>query len=257
MIQLMLGMLGVGIGMSTIDPLPQGGGSPEVATFGIASGVWWVVTTLIALFAGGWVAGHLAGMPRKTDAMLHGIITWGFATLLLLYVLTTSLGSLIGGTFSTVGNVLSSTGQGVQAMAGQAMQAAGGDTLETIQEKAQQMLSQGQQTGQQLQLEQTARDLIGQLVRGELSGEDVENSIRELANRAGVPEQELQAMVEQWQIQYQEAVAAAEEQARQTAEIAAGALSSAGFWSFVALLLGAAAGAFGGMTGTPRDLRRY
>ena len=255
-IQLMLGMLGLGIGMSAVDPLPQGDGSPEASTFGIATAIWWVVVTLIAAFAGGSVAGRLAGTPVRTDGILHGLITWGFATLLLFYLLTTTVGNLIGGTFSVVGNVASSVGQGVQRVVTNAIDAAGGETLREIQQEAEQLLSQAQAQGAELQLEQAVRDLIGQLVRGELSAADLENAIREIANRAGLSEEEVRTTVEQWQSRYQEALAAAEREARQAAEVAASTLSSAGFWSFVALLLGAIAGAVGGMIGTPHDLRR-
>ena len=142
-------------------------------------------------------------------------------------------------------------------MAGEAMDAAGGETLDDIQAEAEQWLSQAQQQGQQPQREQAVRDLIGELVRGEVSAVDMQDALGKLASRAGVPEQEMQATVEQWQSQYEEAVVAAGEQARQAADTAASTLSAAGFWSLVALLLGAIAGAAGGMMGTPRDLRRY
>jgi hypothetical protein len=32
------------------------------------------------------VAGRLVGMPVRTDGLLHGLVTWSVATLLLLYV---------------------------------------------------------------------------------------------------------------------------------------------------------------------------
>ena len=95
--QLGLSLLGVGIGVSTIDPLT--GDTPRAAAFGMAAGLWWMVSWCIALWLGGWAAGHLAGMPRRQDATLHGVLTWAFTTLLLFYLLTTAIGSLIGGGF--------------------------------------------------------------------------------------------------------------------------------------------------------------
>jgi hypothetical protein len=111
--QLGLSLLGLGIGVSTIDPLT--GDTPRAAAFGIAAGLWGIVSWCIALWLGGWVAGHLAGIPRRQDATLHGVLTWAFTTLLLFYLLTTAVGSLIGGGFRALGPLLSAAGKGASA----------------------------------------------------------------------------------------------------------------------------------------------
>ncbi len=90
-VQLSLSLLGIGIGTSTIDLME--GETPGASNFSIAAAIWWMLASVIALIAGGWVAGRLAGMPQRTDGLLHGLITWGAATLLIVYFLTTSLGS--------------------------------------------------------------------------------------------------------------------------------------------------------------------
>ena len=72
---------------------------------------------LISLFAGGWVAGRLAEIPRAIDSLLHGVLTWGLATLLLFYLLTTTIGGIIGGTFRTLGAGLSAVTTGAVAAA--------------------------------------------------------------------------------------------------------------------------------------------
>ncbi|RYE76981.1 MAG: PhnA-like protein, partial [Hyphomicrobiales bacterium] len=41
-IQIMLSLLGVGIGLATLDP--AGNGSPDAATLGSAGGIWTIVT---------------------------------------------------------------------------------------------------------------------------------------------------------------------------------------------------------------------
>ncbi|MGI8467872.1 MAG: hypothetical protein ACR2N3_05415 [Pyrinomonadaceae bacterium] len=94
-VQLMLSVLGIGIGASTINPLTE---QNPAAGLGTGAAIWFVLTSIVALFAGGWVAGRLAGMPRDDDRALHGILTWGLATLLTFYLLTTAIGGLIGGT---------------------------------------------------------------------------------------------------------------------------------------------------------------
>ncbi len=113
-VQLTLNTLGLGIGAGTVDPL-----SEEHPMNGIAlgAGVWFVVTLLIALFAGGYVAGRLAGVPRRVDGILHGTLVWGLAMLATGYLLTTALGGAIGGAAGVLGKGLSLAGSGVAAAA--------------------------------------------------------------------------------------------------------------------------------------------
>ncbi len=114
--QLALSVLGLGIGASAINPATE---QNPMSGIGTGAGVWFAITTLIALFAGGWVAGRLAGIPRATDSLLHGLVTWGLATLLLFYFLTSTVGAIIGGTFSILGSGLSAAATGIGAAAPQ------------------------------------------------------------------------------------------------------------------------------------------
>ena len=65
-IQLVLNMVGAGFGFSAIDPLQ--GDTPSATTFSIAAGIWMVVSSMFALFAGGWLASYLAG-GREVDGL--------------------------------------------------------------------------------------------------------------------------------------------------------------------------------------------
>src|SRR5512144_2250123 len=64
-LQLLLSLLGIGIGLTTVDP--ASGQTPGARTLGTSAAIWWVVINLIAVFAGGWVAARLAGLPRRID----------------------------------------------------------------------------------------------------------------------------------------------------------------------------------------------
>jgi hypothetical protein len=252
-IQLALSLLGIGIGMTTVDPQQQGG-TPGATTFGIGAAIWWIVTTLIAVGAGGWVAGRLAGMPRRIDGLLHGLITFGFATLLLFYLVTSTAASLIGGTFSAAGNVLSAAGQGAGGLAGQISSQVSDQALSTVRQEIEAALREAGVDPQRVNLEQEAREIGRQLIQGELSQEDLERTATEMARRTGIPPEQARARLQEWQQSYQQAMDQAEQQARQAADVAASTASQAGIWSFVALLIGGVAGAVGGMIGTPRDL---
>jgi len=64
--QLLLAMLGLGIGLEILDP--RSGETPTAAQLGSGTGIWWTVTGLIALLVGGWAAGRLASVPRRLAA---------------------------------------------------------------------------------------------------------------------------------------------------------------------------------------------
>lgn len=251
-VQLLLSLLGLGIGLATVDPAAAD--TPDAATFGIATGVFYAIVTLLSLFAGGWVAGRLAGMPVRTDGLLHGLVTWSVAMLLLLYVVTTSVGAVLSGTLGMVGSALQAAGQGAQAAAGAAAQTdVGEEALNSIEQQAQQLLGQAQQaTGAQ-----DAAGLLDQVMavaQGGLSEQEQQQILDRIVEQTGVTRDEAEAQLQELQSQYQEAAAAAEEQAREAAQATSEAVSQGAFWSFVALLCGAIAAAVGGLVGTPRDL---
>jgi len=112
-IQLVLNMIGAGFGFSAIDPLQ--GDTPSAMTFSIAAGIWMVVSSMVGLFAGGWLASYLAGVTRDEDGTLHGLVTWGLSTVFVVLFLMTVFGSLLGST-------LNGLGYGAAAVAPQAAQ---------------------------------------------------------------------------------------------------------------------------------------
>jgi hypothetical protein len=257
-VQFVLSLLGVGIGASSIDPSQQGG-TPEASTVGIGAGLWWVVCALIAVFAGSWVAGRLAGMPDRTDGMLHGLVTWGLAMLLLIYLLTTAVSGLIGGAFGIVGSAMQAVGQGAQAAGGAAAGAAQTPgVFAPFQRDLQQLVDrakqQAQLTGQQMQQisnDENVRAVVQKAVTTgpeSLSEADRQAAINALVQYAGMSRPEAEQRLTQWQQTYQDT----KREALQAAEATADTVSRASLWSFVALLLGAIIAAVGGMLGAPR-----
>jgi hypothetical protein len=112
--QILLSMLGIGIGASTVNPMTE---QDPASGLGTGAAIWFGISTLISLFLGGWVAGRLAGVPLKTDSMLHGLLTWGLSTLLTFYLLTSAIGGLLGGTARALGGVASTATQGAATAA--------------------------------------------------------------------------------------------------------------------------------------------
>lgn len=259
-VQLLLSLLGVGIGASSIDPT-QNEGTPEASTFGIGAGLWWVICSLVAVFAGAWVAGRLAGMPDRTDGALHGLVAWGLSMLLVLYLLTTTVSSLIGGAFGIVGSAMQAAGQGAVAAGGAAAGASQmpgvlGPFQRDLQQFVDRARQQAQATGQQLEQvasDESVRAVVEKAVTAgpqSLSEADRQAAIDALSRHTGMSRPEAEQRLAEWQRTYQET----KEQALQAAEATADTVAQASLWSFIALVLGAIVAAIGGMLGSPRRL---
>src|SRR5438105_49449 len=70
-VQLSLNLLGIGIGAASLDAANLAG-NPDASTFSIEAGVWWAVSSIIAAFFGGVVAGRLCGAAKANTARWHG-----------------------------------------------------------------------------------------------------------------------------------------------------------------------------------------
>ena len=110
-VQVLLTMLGVGIGVATLDP--GAGDNPAVSTFSIATGLWYVLSGIIAAFAGGYIAARMSGKTVATTGALHGLTSWAFTTLLVLYLLSTAVGGIVGGAFNGITSAVGGLGQTV------------------------------------------------------------------------------------------------------------------------------------------------
>jgi hypothetical protein len=261
-VQLLLMLLGLAIGTATIDPASTG--TPDASTLGMGGGIWWLVATAISVFVGAWVAGRLAGMPTPTDGMLHGVVTWAAATLLGLYLLTTTIGGLVGGAFSTLGSAAQAIGQGTQGLAGTAMQVLPDEIRGQVDQLFARAPAAAGDVQQQAQQAQQAAgggspiDAAQRVLRGVQDGaspQDRDAAINVIAQQAGIPREEAERRLTEFQTTYRDYSQQAAEQARQAAEAAASTVAQVSFWSVVALVLGALLAAIGGRMGTPRDLR--
>jgi hypothetical protein len=146
--QILLTLLGVAIGAATVDPMQE---QRPLEGLGTGAAIWWVVSSLISLFLGGCVAGRLAGVPRKGDGALHGIIMWGTATLITLLLAGSALGGLFGGAFSAFSAFKQASGQGAPPQLGEQIKGTlqrSGVNVDQIQQQAQQKIDQAQQKAQ-------------------------------------------------------------------------------------------------------------
>jgi hypothetical protein len=262
-VQIMLALLGVGIGTATLDP--AGNGSPDLSTLGSASGLWTMGTVLVATFVGAYAAARLAGTPEKGDGVLHGIITWATSTLVVVYLLTSGVSAVIGGTFGALGSSVSSLTNAVTSLGPQSLSA----LPDGIEADARALLQRGEQqvdqaadaaTQQGQQAADTARQATGEadlakavpeIVAGlakDATPEQRQAAVTVISQQAGISQQEAEQRLTQFQATYDQAV----EKAKVAADQAAETVSTASFASFVALLLGMIVAAVGGLVGRPR-----
>jgi hypothetical protein len=92
--QLLLNMLGIGIGASTLDPGTAD--NPASSTFSIGAGLWWTISGIIAAFIGGYGASRLSGRPKESTGGWRGLTAWAATTLVIVYLLSSAVGSLVG-----------------------------------------------------------------------------------------------------------------------------------------------------------------
>lgn len=88
--------LGAGIGLTSMPSAISGGGAAAARSFGIGGGVYMLLSGIVSFFCGGWVAGRLNGIPRVSESVIHGIVSWALTTVLLAFALTTAVGALGG-----------------------------------------------------------------------------------------------------------------------------------------------------------------
>ncbi|MBC6613186.1 hypothetical protein H8B15_19850 [Hymenobacter sp. BT507] len=166
-LQLALSLLGLGIGLGTIDPLTEQNPMAGIST---GAAIWWLVTTLGSLYLGATVASRLAGIPRRTDGLLHGLLTWSVVTLFTFYLLTTAVGRIIGGVTGVAGRALSGVGSGIAAVAPGA-----GDAIKS------ELKEQGIDLSD---VKNQARLLLRQTGKAELAPENIERQARAAGNQA-------------------------------------------------------------------------
>jgi hypothetical protein len=101
-LSLILLVLGVGLGLSSVSPWAQSGAS--AATFGISTILWVTFTQLVASAMGGYLAGRLRTKWAAVHSdevyfrdTAHGFLAWAVASLATAALLTSVIGSIVGG----------------------------------------------------------------------------------------------------------------------------------------------------------------
>jgi hypothetical protein len=255
-VQLLLSTLGAGIGLGTVNV--NAGTTPNASTLGIGAGIWWVISSCIALFFGGYVAAWLAGVEIRFDGVLHGLIAWGLATLLTIYLLTSALGGMVGGGFSALGGAASAAGSGISTAAKPLAQAAG-VSPDMIQDEAKSFLQPGDPDPAAMSPQDAQKEIAKNLLPYVQGGADApaakERIINIMAAQMKISHDEAAKRFDEAQAKLQKAKDQAVQSAKDAADASAAAASKTSFAAFAVLLLGGIAAAVGGSLAVQRRVQ--
>ena len=249
-VQLLLNILGVGLGASAID-VGNAGNDPTAGNASLTALGWTVAAGIVASFVGGLVAGRLSGAATRGTASWHGFVSWATATMVIAFLLTSAVGGIVGGTFSALSSTVSGAAHTAASAVGGGVQlgAQSGGT-DGLQDKVKQLIHPDDA--------QTAQTDVTAYVRDTLNGNDSaasadkERAVNSLAKAANVSPDEARTRLDRATQQAKQAADQAKQAATQAAEATRKGVASAGIYGFVALVLGAVAAFLGGAVGAPR-----
>ena len=245
--QLLLNMLGLGIGIATLDP--GTGDNPSAASLSIGAGIWWTLAGILASLVGGYAAGRLSGRPKEATAAWHGLTAWALTTLMIFYLLSSTVGGVLGGVYHTVSGAIGGLGRTAATAAGAAAPALSqmADPMAAI-ESSLRDASGGNDPA-------ALRDAAVTAMRAVLTGDEAqaqearERAAAAIARAQNIPIEDARTQITGYEQQYRQTAEQARRQATEAADTAATVVSRGALFGFFALAFGAVAAWFGGRAG--------
>lgn len=246
-ISTMLNLLGAGIGFSSIDIMDE---VHPLAGLGIGTLIWWGISNLIALFAGGYIAGRVSGYPSKEDGGIHGFMTWALFGIVSFILITSAVNSVVSGIGGAVGSIFGGNNnkevtvnlqnaqqssqdqvntsmkdiqQSVYSVVRKAEQLniLPDDASEEMRQTQQNLQGEGQQLINSMNLDQTVSRFFNTLdfnvdndgnLKITSEGDLIDkNGLKEyLINNTQLSEKEIDGMIQKWEAKFQNAIDKAE-----------------------------------------------
>lgn len=289
-VMIILNLIGLAFGLWSIEPTEEG---DSFSGLGIGAIIWWVVSNLIVLFIGGFVAARVGVSFANTSGIIHGIMTWAMYTLVSAWLLTSVIGTIVSGVGNVVGKVLSTTGNVVENQLGPVIKDQFDDLevsldgakeefyslLEDTKKKKldpQYLESQAEKSAESAKAR--AKDVAIQPGRADAEVESIFSKTKNrfeqsfeavdkqalaniLVERTDMSESEAKRSVEntvaefeQARAQFEEFLQEAKKTAKEQAEKISDTVGDAAMYLAVALILGVIAAGLGGLTGV-KNLR--
>ena len=238
--QLLLNLLGIGIGASSINATQ---GNQPGQGMAIGAVIWFVLSWILSLAVGAWTACQFSSHGDRRTGALQGFVVWAVSTVVVIYLLSTAAGNLIGGTASVIGRTASLVGAGAKSTApgvAGVVSRATGITPDQISSQAGEIASDPK-------FQQIVTNAIQ---NGNFSQSDRDALAGLLVQRGHMTSAEANQSIDKWQTQIENGAKSAKETALKVEDKAASGVSATGFGSFVSLLLGLAAAVAGGIFGS-------
>ena len=265
-LSLILVMLGMGLGLSSVSPWSADGIS--ATSFGVSTIVWLTLTQLLASAMGGYIAGRLRTrwIEVHSDEVYfrdtaHGFLAWAVASLVTASLLTSTLGSILGGGLqagaAVAGGVANAAASGATAAGGSAVGSDGGalnyfvdglfrpgpsvsDSASTVA-----MMPAANTDGQAARTVSEVSRIFTHATRSEpLPAEDVRYVGQIVAQRTGLSQQDSERRVTETYDRVQTSMLEAETKAKNALETSRKATAYGSLWLFVSLLIGAFVASF-------------
>jgi hypothetical protein len=181
------------------------------------------------------------------------LTTWALTTLVIFYLLSSTVGGILGGAYrgmtSALGGVASAVGSTAQTAAQVAAPSLSGitDPFSSIE----QLLRSAAPGNDPAALRDAAIAAVRAAITGDQqqAEEALERAAQAIARAQNISVENARTQVQQYEQQYRQTVDRAKQQATQAADTAAKAVSRAALFGAISLLLGAVAGWFGGRMG--------
>ena len=265
-LSLILLMLGAGLGLTSVSPWESRG--LDAGTVGIAAIAWLTFTQIVASGMGGYLSGRLRTkwIDTRTDEVYfrdtaHGFLTWAVAALISAVLLTSTVGSILGGGAKIVGTVAggaaATTAAGAAGMASASSDDSGSpmnyfinsmfrssdpatpatDAADPAATPA--MPSAPRQPVSAEQLSEVTGIFANSISTGALPQDDRQYVARLIAQNTGLSQQEAEQRVQSTYDKAQAKLKEAKEKAQQAADAARKATSYLMLWTFISLLAGA------------------
>ncbi|HJU12719.1 MAG TPA: hypothetical protein VJ728_17675 [Candidatus Binataceae bacterium] len=247
--QLLLTILAIGIGLSFVRPATA---NPNEA--GLGAGIWWGIVYLVSLIIGGYFAARLSGMAGIGDGIMHGILTWAFGLLVTFYLLTTAIGSILGGVLGVVGKSISAAGTALKPVVSEVANTSGISSGDLNAQVDKLLNTNGTKLNPQQARDQLATDLKNYLAGGSNAGQARADIVNIMSSQLNISQAQASQRLDQWQAQFNQTKNNVAQTAKNTGLQAAHAVSWAAIGSFIALALGIICGAIGGALGVRRHV---
>ena len=244
--QLILNMIGIGVGAATLEPGAGAEQNPSARGFSMGAAAWWTVSGILAALAGGFTAGRLSGEPKENTAAWHGLTCWAFTTLVIFWLLTSTIGGVLGGAYRGLADTAGGAVKTAAQTAAPAL-ASNAPPFDAV-ERAMRGAMGGNDPA-------AVRDAAVTAVRAAITGNPQQadearaRAAETLAKAQNISVEEARNQVRQYEQQYRQSVEATRREATEAAAAATKAVSRGALIGALSLLLGAVAAWFGGRMG--------